>query len=573
MTIQQEEPIMSEIVAPQTSQTPPVTPPGPAKRKPAWTPAKIRRSVISLVVVAALAAGGFGLYRFLNKREAVHTQMQLAVADIGSIQSTASGNGTAKAKETAAITLSAAGTVQEVYVTAGQTVSAGDPLYRIYSSTAQDEATTAQERLTALQKDLADLMEESSNLTVRAPFAGKLTDVKEFSPDQDVAKGSPVATLVNDKKLKLSLYFSYAYEDDIQKGQSVSVTIPAVMGQFKGTVEQINKVSYISPEGAVHFEVVISFDNPGTLTADMDASATLTSADGTPIYPYQNGKTQYYEVREIATKAAGPLLSKGNLLNYANVSAGEALITMGSDTIDADIRAKQKEIDEAALKVEETQKALQNFNAVAPIDGTITACTLSEGQEVKSGDTAIMISNTTTMLVDITVDDRNISFIQPGLTVELRDYNQNTFLGTVISIDMSHAESGNGMTKYPVSLEVDNSAGTLYEGTWLDYSFVTSQSDNCIVVPSSAVTYISDTEGNPYTVVFIQADSKPDNAIDFEVPPVEEWETPKYPTPEDGFYPVPVTTGLSDNYNVEIKEGLSGGETVFQAYIVESAWG
>ena len=33
-----------------------------------------------------------------------------------------------------------------------------------------------------------------------------------------------------------------------------------------------------------------------------------------------------------------------------------------------------------------------------------------------------------------------------------------------------------------------------------------------------------------------------------------------------------MTTGLSDNYNVEIKEGLQGGETVFQAYIVEQAW-
>ena len=52
-----------------------------------------------------------------------------------------------------------------------------------------------------------------------------------------------------------------------------------------------------------------------------------------------------------------------------------------------------------------------------------------------------------------------------------------------------------------------------------------------------------------------------------------EGETPQYPSPKDGFYPIPVTTGLPDNYNVEIKEGLQGGETVFQAYIVEQAWG
>lgn len=77
---------------------------------------------------------------------------------------------------------------------------------------------------------------------------------------------------------------------------------------------------------------------------------------------------------------------------------------------------------------------------------------LQVGQEVKSGDTAVMISNNTTMLVDITVDDRNISFINQGMTVELTDYNQNVFMGTVTSINMGGAESKNGMTTYPVTL-------------------------------------------------------------------------------------------------------------------------
>ena len=77
---------------------------------------------------------------------------------------------------------------------------------------------------------------------------------------------------------------------------------------------------------------------------------------------------------------------------------------MGSDTIDLDIRAKQKELDDAQTKLADAQKAMANFNAVSPIDGTVTSMNLQVGQEVKSGDTAVMISNNTTMLVDITVD-------------------------------------------------------------------------------------------------------------------------------------------------------------------------
>ena len=533
---------------------------------------KVRNTIIALVVLAVLAVGGFFLYRFLTEKEAVNSQIQTQPAQISSIQSMVQGSGNAKAKDTAAITLTQGGTVQEVFVTAGDTVTEGQPLYTIRSQAAEDEVTAAQEKVSNLQKDMADLHKALNNLTVRAPFAGKLIEVSEFETGSTVSSGASVATLVNDKKLKLSLYFSYAYENDIYVGQSVSVSIPAVMDSFTGSVEQVNKVHYITPEGADHFEVVVAFDNPGTLTEGMTASAALTAANGTPIYPYENGATKYYETRKIVTEAGGPLLS-ANLLCYSNVSAGQVLLSMGSDTIDSDIRAKQKEIDDAMEKLTEAQKALNNFNAVAPIDGTVTTCTLAEGAEVKSGDTVIIISNTTTMLVNITVDDRNISFVKPGMTVDLTDWNGNVFTGTVSSINTGSAEAGQGMTSFPVTLTVDNYDGSLLEGVWLDYSFVASQSDDCIVVPMQSVKYVSDENGETASVVFIKADSKPENTVAIDIPPTEPGATPLYPSESEGFYPVPVTTGLSDNYNVEIKEGLTGDEEVFVNYYVEQAWG
>ena len=566
---------MTQQNAPVTEATAPAAPParpsGTSNQKKKQRK-KVRNTIIALVVLAVLAVGGFFLYRFLTAKEAVNSQIQTQPAQISSIQSMVQGSGNAKAKDTAAITLTQGGTVQEVFVTAGDTVTEGQPLYTIRSQAAEDEVTAAQEKVSNLQKDMADLHKALNNLTVRAPFAGKLIEVSEFETGSTVSSGASVATLVNDKKLKLSLYFSYAYENDIYVGQSVSVSIPAVMDSFTGSVEQVNKVHYITPEGADHFEVVVAFDNPGTLTEGMTASAALTAANGTPIYPYENGATKYYETRKIVTEAGGPLLS-ANLLCYSNVSAGQVLLSMGSDTIDSDIRAKQKEIDDAMEKLTEAQKALNNFNAVAPIDGTVTTCTLAEGAEVKSGDTVIIISNTTTMLVNITVDDRNISFVKPGMTVDLTDWNGNVFTGTVSSINTGSAEAGQGMTSFPVTLTVDNYDGSLLEGVWLDYSFVASQSDDCIVVPMQSVKYVSDENGETASVVFIKADSKPENTVAIDIPPTEPGATPLYPSESEGFYPVPVTTGLSDNYNVEIKEGLTGDEEVFVNYYVEQAWG
>ncbi len=572
---------VAEPAAPQSA--PPGPPSAPAKKPAGKGRKKLVKRLIALGVAAAiLGGGGFALYRFLTNTDADIGEIFPATAQIGTIQSKVSGRGSARAKESAAITLTQSGTVQEVFVTGGQTVMAGDPLYTIYSQAAEDAVNDARKRVEDLNKDMADLLEDANNLTVRAPFAGKLQEVEDFQPDQEVGKGSKIATLVNDKLLKLSLYFSYAYEGDVYVGQSVDVSVPAVMRSFTGRVEKINKVSFISTEGAVHFEVVIVFDNPGTLTAGMDASAVLTSGDGFEIYPYQNGQTEFYETRTIEAKASGPVVGQGNLLNHANVSEGEALLYLGSSTIDSDIRSKQEEIDAAQQKLDEAMEALADFNAVAPIDGTVTSCNLTEGQEVKSGDTVVMISNNVTMLVTISVDDRNISFIKPGSYVELKDWNENVFQGLVTSIDMSGSQGGDSMmgggssggTKYPVTLTVDNFNGALMEGMGLQYSFVTSESEACVMVPTACVQYFPDMDGNRCSVVFVQREERPDDVPELQFPEIQPGQKRTFPTEEEGYYPVIVETGIADTQNVEIKSGVEEGDTVFLNYTVtDSSYG
>ena len=210
---------------------------------------------------------------------------------------------------------------------------------------------------------------------------------------------------------------------------------------------------------------------------------------------------------------------------------------------------------------------MNDFNAVAPIDGTVTSCNLVEGQEVKSGDTVIMISNNVTMLVTISVDDRNISFIKPGSYVELKDYSDNIFQGLVTSIDMSKVESDQGMTTYPVTLMVENFDGSLMEGTTMRYSFVTSQSDDCVLVPTTAVKSVLDAEGNKQAVVFVQREERPAEAIDLDA------SITGVPGEADKYWPVPVTTGISDAKQVEIISGIQDGDMVFINYTTEPQGG
>ena len=157
-----------EAVQPAPPETP-AAPPRPPVKKPAGKGRqKMIKRVIALVLLLAIVLGaGFGMWYLVFREDTSAGTPLTDVAMLNTIQSVVQGYGNAVPKESAAITLNAAGTVQEVYVEVGQTVYAGDPLYTIYSEVAENNLILAQE-------EMDKLLEEANNLTVRAPFAGKL---------------------------------------------------------------------------------------------------------------------------------------------------------------------------------------------------------------------------------------------------------------------------------------------------------------------------------------------------------------------------------------------------------------
>ena len=192
------------------------------------------------------------------------------------------------------------------------------------------------------------------------------------------------------------------------------------------------------------------------------------------------------------------------------------------------------------------------------------SCSLVAGQSVAENTTAITIADTSVMTVELSVDERQIGFVENGMEVQLSDWNGNSFFGTVTNKSLT-GNSENGATTYPVTVSVDNPDGTLMSQMSINYSFVASQVDDCLLVPIQCTKYISDAEGNPVTVVFIKADTRPENAV--ELPP----EVTDMPTEEEGFYAVQVETGISDTYNGEVKSGVEEGQEVFTNYMTNDA--
>ena len=473
---EQQTPVMTPPAAP------PAAPTGPKKKRKGRG-----KTIAGIIIVAAIAIALVVLvWYFVFREDGSKGEVMTDFVTRGSIQSMVEGSGTTKAKDSATVT-PGSGTILELFVQEGDQVTAGQQLYRMDDTTARDAVTEAQKSVDNCNKELQAVYDKIAELSITAPHAGNLREVADLKVGDTVNEGDTIATLVNDTKLRLSLYYSYAYEGDIKVGQTAQISIPAIMAPVTGKVEQINKVRFVSPEGATHFEVVLVLDNPGTLAEGMDASAGLTAADGTPIYPYQNGKLEYYESTKITAKATGPV-ERVSLLNYGDVKAGQLLVQLGAKDTDEEIASKENALKAAQEKLEEATKELEKYNAVAPIDGTVLQCSLTEGQEVSSGQ-GITIADTSQMIIEIQVDERNARYIKAGMMVDINQYG-TPYVGIVESVSMT-ASGENGVASIPAVVTVDNYDGSMIPGTYAEYSFVASESEDCLTVPVQAVKYVS----------------------------------------------------------------------------------
>lgn len=520
-----------------------------------------RKRIRTIIVVVVLLAAAFAAWKLLGgKGGSGSKDVGTEVVQYGSITAQVEGTGTVKAKSSETLTLTTPGTVLDVLVAEGDMVTAGQPLFTIDSPAAKTAVESARSQVEGYEKQLDSLRKDIAGLNLAATYSGKLMDVVEKQPGDPISKGEKVATLVDDTKMRLTQYFSYAYAGEIKAGQTATVSIPALMTTLSGTVESVHMVSRVTPEGSKLFEAEIVVTNPGTLTADMEASASMT-VGGQAVYPYESGKLEYNRSSDLCSTVNGTVTS-ANLLNYLSVSGGQVLVRIDGQDSENEIFSIEQSLEEARKTLEQAEKNLANCNAVAPIDGKVIGLSVTPGMELQANTTLVTISDTNTVIINAQVDERNISFVQPGMSVDLNQWD-NTAFGMVDTVSLASTVT-NGVATYPIVISADNSEGTLQVNSSINYSLVASQVDSCLVLPLQAVRTVTLDTGDMQTVVYVKADSAPDNAI--ELPDTGE-EIPA------GFYPVPVEIGISDDYNVEIKSGVEEGTVVFTQMITSEVWG
>jgi multidrug efflux pump subunit AcrA (membrane-fusion protein) len=248
-------------------------------------------------------------------------------------------------------------------------------------------------------------------------------------------------------------------------------------------------------------------------------------------------------------------------VDYLQVSPGQVLVRIDGEESESELFTIQQNLEQAQEELRVAQENLANCNAVAPISGKIIGLSVRVGDELPANSSLVTISDTSSIIVNATVDERNISYIKTGMMVDLDQWGSYA-MGTVESVSLSSTIS-NGVATYPIVISADNSGEMLQVNSYINYSLMASQNDNCLVLPIQAVRTVGLEDGSMATVVYVKGD-KPENAV--EVPFVDE----QIP---DGFWPVPVEIGIQDNYNVEIKSGVEEGTEVFTQILSANVWG
>jgi multidrug resistance efflux pump len=504
---------------------------------------KLRTIVLLVVAVLVLGGGGYGVYRLFFYEEPVEVVTGTTVRD--TIETLIEGTAVTSPTSFQMLTVPVDGVVDKVFVSQGDTVEVGDPLYSIDGDSIEEDLADLEATIADYEDQLAELYESVDSLTISAPFSGKLLDVAVENGDE-VGASTAVATLVDDSKMILELYYSVAYRDYITKGMDAEVSISQYMTTLSGTVTGTKDVSYITPEGAECFKVIISVDNPGTLTEGLEATATINSSD-LRMSPADAGTLEYYQTKTISAGVSGDI-TLYSLDESLRVSSGELLAVIDNDTYESQIKTLEKKIDSARLNLEELNEDLADCAATADVAGTVIFVRIDAGDEVDAGTSSMAIYNTDTMEIEANISEIQNEYIKMGMEVTITKSGASTdqtFTGIVTEVSLE-ATSSNGVAYFPTTITIE-SEGKLSAGVYVTYTITAAQAEDAVLAPVAAIKKTTAGE-----CLFIQADTVPENAVE-----LDEGVVP------DGFYAVLVETGLQSNNYIQITSGVDEGVTVY----------
>ena len=593
-----------------------------AEKKRKKRKGKSGRIVIVFIVVLAALLGGFFLYKKKTSSQKSQGDQSVSTATVKrtDISSELTASSSLSPKDTYEVTSLVEGEVIEANFEEGDVVEKGQVLYRIDASSMDSDLSSAQTSLQrakeSAQTAQSDYAEETARIagnTYRSTASGYIKTLYIKEGDK-VNNGTKIADLYDDSVMKITVPFLSGEAAEINVGDEAAVTLEDTGEQISGTVTVVSSMEETLSGGRLVKNVTVEVSNPGGLTTDTAASVTVDgfvcSAEATftakteTILSVELSGNKSLEIENLLIHE-GSYVDKNSDLFRVTAKTAEEYLKEFKDAVES----ADDNLENAENKLSNTQDSVDDYTITAPISGTVITKNAKVGDKISknsSGTTTMaVIYDLSTMTLEMSVDELDVSSIKVGQSVEITAdaVEGETFTGTVTNVSLQSSYS-NGVTNYPVTVTLDDT-GSLLPGMNVDAKIILDSSEDALVIPASALmrgnrvyvkkssdsTENTDTQRNGSSDNVGDADSErknhgdgTQNADSADGQPdagAEASGSSKGSGTDnssskstgsgksgssnvpDGFEAVQVTTGIINDDYVEILSGLSEGDEVY----------
>lgn len=507
-----------------------------------------------LLLVIILAAYYFMKEKGEKAAAAEAGTVQTAEVQRMDISSELTASSSLSPKDTYEITSLVEGEILEAPFEEGDVVEEGQVLYRIDSSSmdrdmtsAQTSLTRAQENLQSAQEDYSEAAAKYSGNTYKSTESGYIRTLYIEAGDS-VGNGTQIAEIYDDTTMKLKVPFLSAEASLMAVGQAATVTLEDTGEQLDGQVTVVSNMDETLTGGRLVRYVTIQVTNPGGLTADMAATASVESfvcaSEGTfepAVEEAMSAELSGSSNLEIESM----LVSEGDYVTEGTpiFKATDRSMTKLMKSFEDSLNSASDSLESAENNLENTQDSIDDYTITAPISGTVITKTSKAGDNITKGTsgstTMAVIYDLSTMTLEMSVDELDVSSVKVGQTVQITAdaVEGQVFTGTVTNVSLEGNYS-NGVTNYPVTVTLEDT-GDLLPGMNVDATIILDSAEQALCIPAGALM-----RGNQ---VYVKDDSVTE----------QQGRVPA------GFRAVEVETGVVNDEYVEILSGLSEGDVVY----------
>ena len=470
---------------------------------------KIIITVVSIVLVLAIiAVVGVSFLQQRVREQFAFNQGEVLSYEVatGSISTVVSGSGSLTDVDLDSITVPDGVEITEVKVKTNQAIVAGDILATVDMASVISAMADLQVQIESLDKQISNAEDDAASTTIYAGVSGR---VKAIFGEADAYVTDAMYEYGALAMISLDGYMAVDIETDaLAAGDSVTVKF-SDDEEITGTVESV--VGGIAT-------VLVTDNGP-----EYDEAVTVLNGEGTQV-----GTGSLYIHSALKVTGYAGIIADVHVALDAEVSKDTVLFSLEDTGYSANYNSLLREradLEETLLEL----LTIQRDGAVlATADGSVYSVDYTADST-----SVVTLSKDEKMSVTISVDEADILSLELGqtVTVSVSSVSEDSFEGTLTEINRTSSSSGT----YSAVIEVEKVEGML-SGMTASVSVRIEGVDDAILIPIEALHKTSD-GAYVYTTY--------------------NEELQEYGGKVD------VVTGLENSTYVEIKSGLSVGDTVY----------